>query len=87
MFQICSISCDESNRFPYNLSEEDRDTHNDRINGQLETLLMELQQLNTSCNAEQNTSDCWNSSLLSVCTTLKLKLQTFAQNISKYVSQ
>ena len=49
-----------------------RDVRNDHINGQLETLLLRLQDLDATCAVEQSKEDSGNSSFLNVCTTLKI---------------
>jgi len=81
--QIFSPGCKKDYQFTL---FPDRDVQNDRINGLLETLLVQLQQLNVPCVAEQNKADSGNPSLLDVCTNLKIHLQSFTGNISNYVS-
>jgi len=81
--QICSPGCEKDYQFTL---FPDRDVQNDRINGLLETLLVQLQQLNVPCVAEQSKADSGISSLLDVCKTLKIQLQSFTGNISDYVS-
>ena len=73
------VTTPEDEKFP--LSNDSRDDQNDRINGQLLEMLKHLQQLDAPCAAEQRKG---NSSLLDVCTILKVELQSFGQNISDF---
>lgn len=68
---------------PFTLSTK-RDEQNDVINGQLETLLQQLQQLSVPCDAKKMKADNSDGNF-SVCTTLKLELYQFTQNISDFV--
>ena len=66
--------------------ESDRDVQNDQINARLELLLLHLQELNASCEAEQSKKNNGNFSFLDVCTVIKTRLQFLTRRISDYVS-
>ena len=81
--QICGDNCAWT-LYKYSGVSPDPDIHNDRVNGELETFLLQSRQADTTCATEEVTA---NSTLLNTCITIQNELNLYIQAARAYVSK